>query len=158
MAYIPRRHRLVSDILVRKWEKRLQYKVETLHLISNMLLIDSYSVKLYVKLLTKKFLITKFFVWMYVVYLQIRLMYCFIHYVNVMSQYIILSWRITHYCVIEDLNMLNISQGISRDISSRFPSNSEANASELLGNLENNGLWIMNKWLYGICHKYSLKG
>ena len=44
--------------------------------------------------------------------------------------------QITHHCVIEDLNMLNIYHKHVRNISSTLFSNSEENASELLDNIE----------------------
>ena len=49
-----------------------------------------------------------------------------------------LSPRITYQCVVEDLNMLNISlcTQCRGNIYSRFSSNSEALASELIENLE----------------------
>ena len=47
-----------------------------------------------------------------------------------------LMYRISHHCAVEDLNLLKTLQVVPRGNTSRFSSNSEANASELLENQE----------------------
>ena len=56
-----------------------------------------------------------------------------------------LTLCITQYCAVDDLNMLNISLYMQYrgSISSRFSTNFEANASELVENLENHEMQIL---------------
>ena len=61
----------------------------------------------------------------------------------------LMRWK-THQCgVVEDLNLLIMSMDYQRNMSSRFSSNLEVDASDLIGNIEENVyllfMWAMDK-------------